>query len=164
MMKLQKKFQKKKIKTISLLFCNNPAIDVIKLNKAIGILNKSKKFDSCFSVAKYDMFSPIRARRLKKDNEIKPFIDLRHFDFKVSSIRGEGRSAYFCDFSIQVMKKKCFEKMHLGIKPFMWQGKRSKAIEVEYGFDVDANWQFVVIEHWLKKKGFTKTKIPWKKK
>ena len=30
------------------------------------------------------------------------------------------------------------------------------------GFDIDTEWQFVVIEHWLKKRGFTETEIPWK--
>ena len=40
----------------------------------------------CFSVAKYDMFSPARARKLIDDNEMKPFIDLSLLD-NVSSIR-----------------------------------------------------------------------------
>ena len=153
----------KKIKSITLLFCNNPAIDVLKLNKAIKFINNTKYFDSCFSVANYDMFSPIRARTLDKKKTIKPFTDLKNFKFKYSSIRGKGRKAYFCDFSIQVMKKICFEKMNEGNPPCKWQGKRSKAIFVDYGFDVDADWQFVVIEHWLKQKGFTEKKYLGKK-
>jgi hypothetical protein len=52
--------------------------------------------------------------------------------------------------------------MDSGNLPFKWQGKRSKAIITDFGFDIDTEWQFVVIEHWLKKRGFTETEIPWK--
>ena len=52
-----------KINTISLLFSNNPAINVKLLKEAIGFLSHDIEFDSCFSVAKYDMFSPARARK-----------------------------------------------------------------------------------------------------
>ena len=150
-----------KIKTITLLFCNNPAIDVYLLKEAIAFLNQTNEFDSCFSVAKYDMFSPARARSIDKYNEIKPFVDLKHIK-NVSSIRNSQGSVYFCDLSIQVMKPICFEDMDSGNLPFKWQGKRSKAIITDFGFDIDTEWQFVVIEHWLKKRGFTETEIPWK--
>ena len=52
--------------------------------------------------------------------------------------------------------------MDSGNLPFKWQGKKSKAIITDFGFDIDTEWQFVVIEHWLKKRGFTETEIPWK--
>ena len=55
------------ISTISLLFCNNPAIDVKLLREAIQFLKNQEDFDSCFSVAKYDMFSPARARKISPD-------------------------------------------------------------------------------------------------
>ena len=60
--KIKEDHGSKKISTISLLFCNNPAINVNLLNEAIEFMNETKEYDSCFSVAKYDMFSPARAR------------------------------------------------------------------------------------------------------
>lgn len=51
------------------------------------------------------------------------------------------------------MKPSCFENMDEGQLPFKWQGKRSKAIETDFGFDIDSDWQAVMIEYWLKKHG-----------
>ena len=153
--------ENKEIDTISLLFCNNPAINVNLLVEAIQFTKESKVYDSCFSVAKYDMFSPARARKLIDDNEMKPFIDLSLLD-NVSSIRDSQGSCYFCDLSIQVMKPVCFEEMDNGQLPFKWQGKKSKAIITDFGFDIDTEWQYVVIEYWLRKYGYTETSIPWK--
>jgi N-acylneuraminate cytidylyltransferase len=148
------------INTISLLFCNNPAINVELLKEAIKFTSSTSEYDSCFSVVKYDMFSPARARRLTDDGEMKPFVDLKYID-NVSSIRSSQGSVYFCDLSIQVMKPVCFEDMDNGQLPFKWQGARSKAIETDFGFDIDTEWQYVVIEYWLRKHGFTETVIPW---
>ena len=149
------------INTISLLFCNNPAINVNLLKKAIKFVSERDDYDSCFSVVKYDMFSPARSRKITNDGEIKPFIDLGLIG-NVSSIRDSQGSCYFCDLSIQVMKPICFNKMNEGQLPFKWQGKKSKAIETDFGFDIDTEWQYVVIEYWLKKHGFSDKIIPWK--
>ncbi len=150
----------KDIDSVSLLFCNNPAIDVILLNKAINFLNSQTEFDSCFSVAKYDMFSPARSRKLDENLEIHPFVSLDSMD-NVSSIRDSHGSVYFCDLSIQVMKKRCITDINDGKLPFKWQGKKSKAIITDFGFDIDSKWQEIVIEYWLKNKGYSKNKIPW---
>lgn len=158
---IKKDMQGTQIDTISLLFCNNPAINVDLLKEAIKFTSATDEYDSCFSVAKYDMFSPARARRLAEGGEIKPFVDLKHIE-NVSSIRSSQGSVYFCDLSIQVMKPVCFEDMANGQLPFKWQGKRSKAIESDFGFDIDTEWQYVVIEYWLRKHGYTEATIPWK--
>ena len=151
------------IKTISLLFCNNPAINVNLLHEAIVFTQNSTEYDSCFSVAKYDMFSPARARKMDANGSLSPFVDLKHIE-NVSSIRDSQGSTYFCDLSIQVMKPVCFEEMDHGQLPFKWQGKKSKGIETDFGFDIDSEWQAVVIEYWLKNHGYTETVIPWEKK
>tara|TARA_Y200000002_G_scaffold373144_1_gene371809 strand:- start:5638 stop:6378 length:741 start_codon:yes stop_codon:yes gene_type:complete len=152
--------KKSKIKTISLLFCNNPAINVNLLKEAISFTESSDEYDSCFSVVKYDMFSPARARKISSTGEMQPFVNLKYLD-NVSSIRDSQGSCYFCDLSIQVMKPVCFEEMDRGQLPFKWQGRKSKAIETDFGFDIDTEWQYVVIEYWLKKYGFTENSIPW---
>ena len=148
------------INSISLLFCNNPAINVDLLNNAINFINKNKNYDSCFSVVNYDMFSPTRARKIDKDLNISPYTDLSLIG-NVSSIRNAQDATYFCDLSIQVMNKRCFENMENGQQPFKWQGNKMKAIKNDFGFDIDSEWQFVVIEYWLKKYGFTNSNIPW---
>ena len=96
------------------------------------------------------MFSPARARKLSDDGEILPFVSHDALE-NVSSIRDSSGSCFFCDLSIQVMRPECFKNMDKGRQPFKWQGQKSKAIKTDFGFDIDTEWQFVVIEHWLKK-------------
>lgn len=150
------------IDTITLLFANNPAINVNLLIEAIDKLKGESDTDSCFSVSKFDMFSPARARKVMRTNEIRPFINLTLLD-NVSSIRDSSGSVYYCDLAIQVMKERCFIDMDQGQLPFKWQGKKSMAVYNDFGFDIDAEWQFVVIEYWLKKHGYTEQIIPWEK-
>ena len=106
------------------------------------------------------MFSPTRARKLDTDDNISSYVDLSNIQ-NVSSIRDAQDKCYFCDLSIQVMNKRCFVNIDEGKQPFRWQGKKMKAIINDFGFDIDTEWQFVVIEYWLKKYGFTENKIPW---
>jgi CMP-N-acetylneuraminic acid synthetase len=150
------------IHSISLLFANNPAINVNLLNEALECVVSESQTDSCFSVSKFDMFSPVRARKVNEDGMIEPFVDLSLMN-NVTSIRNSSGSVYFCDLAIQVMKERCFTEMDSGQLPFKWQGKVSKAIPNDFGFDIDSEWQFIVIEYWLKKHGFTETEIPWAK-
>lgn len=155
-----KNFTSEDITTISLLFCNNPAIDVNLLKESISFLSQDTYFDSCVSIVNYDMFSPTRARKLTKNEEIKSFVDLKHFG-NISSIRDSQGEVFFCDLSIQVLKPKCFEDMDNGSQPFQWHGNKIKGIKTDFGFDIDHEWQLVVIEHWLKKHGYTETEVPW---
>lgn len=151
----------KNIKSISLLMSNNPAINVELLNKAIKFINKSKKYDSCFSVAKYNMFSPNRAKIIK-NGEIKEFNKELNKKSKINSIRNSQGDIFFCDLSIQVMKPKVIDDIWNGQAPLRWLGKKPKAIITDYGFDIDTEWQFQVVENWLREKGFKSNRIPWK--
>lgn len=151
------------ISSISLLMSNNPGIDVKLLNKAIKIVNKDNSLDSCFSVAKYNMFSPNRAKIIKK-GLIKEFNKNLNQLSSVNSIRSSQGDIYFCDLSVQVMKPRVLENLDKGQPPLKWLGKKSKALFVDYGFDIDSEWQFKSIENLLLEKGFTKKKIPWKKR
>jgi len=157
---IRNEVDEKDIESVSLLFCNNPAINVTLLNEAVDFLTGQDDFDSCFSVAKYDMFSPARARKLDGDGTIEPFVDLDLIG-NISSIRDSQGAVYFCDLSIQVMKPRCITDIDNGNLPFKWQGKKSKAIVTDFGFDIDSEWQAVVIEYWLKKHGYTENSIPW---
>jgi CMP-N-acetylneuraminic acid synthetase len=144
---------------VVLLFANTPMTDRDKLSEAIEVLKDNSDLDSCFSVVKYNMFSPTRARKLQ-DSIIEPFVDLNVFG-EVSSIRDSQGDVYFADLSIQVLRARCFEEMDTGNLPFKWMGKKSHGIEVDFGFDIDAPWQVAVAEFWLKEHGFTSTETPY---
>ena len=133
---------------VVLLFANNPAISIELIKKGINKLIEDETYDSAFSVSKYNMFSPTRARKLEND-KIKSFIPLDLIG-NVSSIRSSQGDVYFCDLSVQVIRSRVFEKMNEGMQPFQWMGKKL-SLKNSYGFDIDEEWQKTAIEVWLKK-------------
>ena len=139
---------------VCLFFANNPAIDIKLVHEGIKIIKEDKTIDSAFSVCRYDMFSPTRARFINDEGIIGPAVPLDVFGESVSSIRDSQGGVYFCDLSIQIMRWKCFTEMENGMQPFKWMGRKSKALFNDFGFDVDSEWQFKVIEYWLQSRGF----------
>lgn len=137
------------IKYYLLLYANGAFLNSSLIKKAIKKLDNNKKFDSCVGVINADMFTPIRAKIIHKKDGIKPFIKLNNFK-KITSNRDSAGSAYFMDLSLQILKPKCFEKMNGNQKPFLWLGNKILPFEKEFGGDIDANWQFTVLEKWLK--------------
>ncbi len=154
-----KKDLKKPPEMIILLFANTPMLDHKRLAEAIKILKSDETLDSCFSVAKYNMFSPTRARKLQ-NNIIDSFVDLGAFQ-EVSSIRDSQGDVYFVDLSIQVLRSRCLEQIETGQPPFKWMGNKAHGLEIEFGFDIDAEWQIPVAEYWLEKNGFTEFTTPY---
>jgi len=144
---------------VVLLFANTPAINKNLIEKGIHILRNQPTLDSCFSVVKYNMFSPTRAKKMK-DGIIIPFVDAAAFG-NITSIRGSQGDVYFADFSIQILRPNCFHNMKDGTPPIKWMGKKTYGLETDFGFDLDEEWQIPVLEYWLKKHGFTETDTPY---
>ena len=82
----------------------------------------------------------------------------------ISSIRDSQGDCYFVDFSVQIMKRICITEIESGQKPLKWIGRRPLALFNDYGFDIDTEWQFTVIEGWLRNYGYTETELPWLEK
>lgn len=139
-----------KIKYYVLLYANGGFLNQNLILKAIQKLDQNKKFDSCVGVVNADMFTPIRAKIINKKKEIKPFVNLNYFK-NITSNRDSAGSAYFMDLSLQIIKPICFEKMNGNQKPFLWLGKKILPFKKEFGGDIDAKWQFILLENWLKK-------------
>jgi len=144
---------------VVLLFANTPAIDVNLIEEGIDQLRKDETLDSCFSVVKYDMFSPTRAKKIE-DGLLLPFVDPNYFG-EVTSIRNSQGEVFFADLSVQILRPSCFEKMDDGIPPLKWMGRRCRALRHDFGFDLDEEWQIPVLEYWLKKRGFTESDTPY---
>ena len=141
---------------ICLMFCNVATTTTLLLEKAIKILrkDKSKELDSVFSVAEFNMFAPMRARKINDNGLIYPYVDIDYFKDGVSSIRDDNEDSYFADFGIQVCRPRCFDNIETGMPPVKWMGNKSYALKTDYGFDIDKDWQFPAIKFWLKNNGF----------
>ena len=112
---IKKIFQKQNI-TIELavlLFANVATINVELINKGVKFLRKNKNFDSAVSTSIYNMWSPLRARRLMKDGSLKPFVPFKTFGNPktLNCDRDSQGDVYFADMSVSVVRPKCLEEM-----------------------------------------------------
>ena len=64
---------------VVLLFANVATISSNLIDKGIKILKKIKRSDSAVSTSIYNMWSPLRARKLKKNGSLKPFVPFETF-------------------------------------------------------------------------------------
>ena len=150
-----KKILKKQNKTIELmvlLFANVATINAELINKGVKFLRKNKNFDSAVTTSIYNMWSPLRARRLMKDGSLKPFVPLKTFgDPKTLNCdRDSQGDVYFADMSVSVVRPKCLEEMEKGLLPQKWMGNKIAPIKSEGGFDLDYAWQIPTAEYWIK--------------
>ena len=155
---IKKKLNIKKddIEFVVLLFANAATINSKIIDRGIKILRKNKKFDSAVSTSKYNMWSPLRARKLSKDGTLKPFVSFKIFGnpATLNCDRDSQGDVYFADMSVSVVRPKCLENLKDGLLPQKWMGKKIAPIPSEAGCDIDYKWQMPGVEFWLKKNGF----------
>ena len=138
---------------VVLLFANVATISSNLIDKGIKILKKNKRFDSAVSTSIYNMWSPLRARKLKKNGSLKPFVPFETFGNPktLNCDRDSQGDVYYADMSVSVVRPKCLEEMKNGLLPQKWMGKVIAPIKSEAGFDLDYKWQVPLAEYWIKK-------------
>ena len=143
---------KNDIEFVILLFANVATISSKLIDKGIEYLKKNKKFDSAVSTSVYNMWSPLRARKLKKDGSLVPFVPFKTFGNPktLNCDRDSQGDVYFADMSVSVVRSKCLEEMKNGLLPQKWMGKKIAPIKSEAGFDMDFSWQLPLAEYWIK--------------
>ena len=150
------KLIKKKVELIVLLMANAATINAKIIDKGIEILKINKNFDSAVSTSVYNMWSPLRARRLGKDGTLKPFVPFKTFGNPktLNCDRDSQGNVYFADMSVSVVRPKCLENLKSGLLPQKWMGNKIAPILSWGGCDVDYNWQIPTVEYWLRKNKF----------
>lgn len=153
-------------KYLIILMCNAAAIDADLIDRAIELLDKDKKADSAVSVSIYNMWSPLRARRLNENGYLEPFVPFEVFgDPKTLSCdRDSQGDVYYADMSLSVSRARSMERIEEGLLPQRWMGKKIKPVINWAGGDIDYEWQIPVVEFWLSKHGFTDKATPYDKK
>ena len=156
--KIKKILQKQNIsiEQMVLLFANVATVNAELINKGIEFLRKNKTFDSAVSTSIYNMWSPLRARKLMKDGSLKPFVPFETFGNPktLNCDRDSQGDVYFADMSVSVVRPKCLEQMKNGLLPQKWMGNKIAPIPSWGGCDVDYNWQIPTVEYWLRKNKF----------
>ena len=151
-----KKKNTKKIELVVLLFANAPTINFKLIDQGITLLKKNKSFDSAVSTSVYNMWSPLRARKLASDGSLKPFVNFEYFGNPktLNCDRDSQGNVYFADMSLSIVRPKCLENLKDGLLPQRWMGKKIMPIRSWGGCDVDYKWQIPGVEHWLITNGF----------
>jgi hypothetical protein len=155
--------EKDPIEAMVLMFCNAPTILAATLEEGINLLRFNSQLDSVVTVSRYNMWSPLRARRLTAAGTLEPFVPLETFgDPKTMNCdRDSQGDVYFADMSASIVRPRCLEQIQEGLLPQRWMGRRIGALPQWGGCDVDYSWQIPGVEYWLKINGFSDSKTPY---
>ena len=155
-----KKNSNQEIEFIVLLFCNGACITPGIIDKGIELLrnDKNEDFDSAATSSLYNMWSPLRAKKIV-NNTLEPFFPINMFD-DASCDRGSQGDCWFADCSAFVVRPKCLEDLNYGENPFRWMGRKVYPLKQWGGLDLDYEWQKGQVEFWLRKHGFSESQTP----
>ncbi len=141
----------KDIEMVVLLQCNAPVVTSEQLDEGIQVLRANPDYDSAATVSRYNMFSPMRARRIGADGLIHAFLPFEeHVDKdKITCDKDSQGDVYFAD-GVFIVRPHCLEHIEGGMLPYRWMGQKSYPILNEGGLDVDYAWQVPQIEYILR--------------
>ncbi len=151
--RIKKKNKEVKIEFLILLFANSVTVSAKMLNEGVNFLRKNPSFDSAVSTSVYNMWSPLRARKLNKKGALVPFVPFKTFGNPktLNCDRDSQGDVYFADMSCSIVRPKCLENMKNNLLPQKWMGKKIAPIKSWGGLDIDYEWQLPQAVHWLKK-------------
>ena len=149
----------KHIEFMILLMANAPTITGKLIDKGINILRSNKNLDSAVTTSIYNMWSPLRARKINNRNLLKPFVPFKTFGNPktLNCDRDSQGDVYYADMSVSIVRPRCLENFKEGLLPQKWMGKKIASIPSWGGCDVDYEWQLPMVEFWLKKSGYKKS-------
>ncbi|MFH1846190.1 MAG: cytidylyltransferase [Candidatus Omnitrophota bacterium] len=152
------------IEFMLLLFCNAPCVLPEQIEEGIRVLREREDIDSVVTVSKYNMFSPVRARREGKDGLLEPFIPFENYrkDIEINCDRDAQGDVYFADVCLSLVRPRCLDNLEEGMLPQKWMGRKIYPIKQWGGCDVDFEWQMPQVEFWLKKNGFSVNSLPYR--
>lgn len=140
------------IDIIVLLMCNAPTITTLTISEGIKILRDNPVYDSAVTVSRYNMWSPLRARKVGNDGLLHPFVPFDTLgDTKTLNCdRDSQGDVWFADMGGSIIRPKCLENIEDGLLPQKWMGQKIYPLKQWGGLDVDYEWQIPQIEFWLK--------------
>jgi len=162
--KVIKALQKdKKIELILLMFCNAATVMPETIEEGIRALRAHPEYDSAVTVSRYNMYSPLRARRIGEDGLLHPFVPFEAFGdpSKFSCNRDSQGDVWFADVAVSIVRPRCLDHIEDGLLPQKWMGRKIYPLKQWGGCDVDYKWQIPLVEFWLKENGFSEEKVPY---
>jgi len=137
-----------------LLFCNAVMILPETIDEGIKVLRENSNYDSAVTVSRYNMWSPLRARKINKEGLLDPCVKFDLFEEEVKDLncdRNSQGNVWFADMGISIVRPYNLENIEDGLLPQKWMGKQIYPLKQEAGLDVDYEWQIPQVEWWIKK-------------
>ncbi|MBF0249315.1 MAG: cytidylyltransferase [Alphaproteobacteria bacterium] len=143
------------LELLVLLMANAPTISVEQLEEGIRVLRAQPETDSAVTVSCYNMWSPLRARKVDSTGHLKPFVPFETFgDPKTLNCdRDSQGDVWFADMGMSIVRPQNLDCLEDGILPQKWMGQTIWPIKNYGGLDVDYDYQMPQAEFWLKKNG-----------
>src|SRR4030067_1769133 len=144
------------IEFIVLLMCNAATVTSRIISKGIKVLRENPAYDSAVTVSRYNMWSPLRARKIGNDGLLHPFVPFEAFGDPqtLTCDRDSQGNVWFADMGASVVRPDCLENIEKGLLPQKWMGQKIYPLKQWGGLDVAFEWQIHQVEHWLKKHGY----------
>ena len=78
------------------------------------------------TVSIFNMYSPLRARKLDNNGFLQPFVSFDYFGDpkKLNCDRDSQGNAYFADMSYSITRSKALDDIENGLLPQKWMGKK----------------------------------------
>lgn len=147
------------LEMIVLLFCNAPTVLPETLDEGVDVLRQNPEYDSAVTVSCYNMWSPLRARRIGDDGLLHPFVPFETFGdpATLNCDRDSQGDSWFADMGTSIVRPQCLEHLEEGLLPQKWMGQKIYPLKQWGGLDVDYEWQMPLVEHWLLEHGYSHT-------
>jgi hypothetical protein len=145
-----------KVELMVLLFANGANVTGAMIDKGIESLREDDSIDSAVSVSEYNMWSPLRARKIGPDGCLEPFVPFETFGdpATLNCDRDSQGSVLFADMGVSIVRPRCLDNLDAGMLPQKWMGRRIYPILSWAGCDIDFDWQVPQVEFWLRKNGY----------
>lgn len=139
------------LELLVLLFANAPTVTPEIIESGISALRANAEYDSAVSVSCYNMWSPLRARKINEEGLLDPFVPFETFGDPrtLNCDRDSQGDVWFADMGVSIVRPRCFEDMDSGLLPQKWMGRKIFPLKQWGGFDVDEPWQIPSVEYWL---------------
>lgn len=149
---MQERNKGKSIDIIVILMCNAISITSPMVQEGINVLTTNPAYDSAVTVSKYNMWSPIRARKIDDNGFLRPWVPFEFFDDmkEFNCDRDSQGDVWFADMGASIVRSHCVENIRKGLLPQKWMGNRIFPLKQKMGFDIDYEWQIYQAEQWLK--------------
>jgi hypothetical protein len=144
--------EKEYIELVVLLHCNSPTVLAETIDEGISVLRNRPDIDSAVTVSRYNMWSPLRARKIGDDGLLHPFVPFEVFGNprQLNCDRDSQGDVWFADMGVSIVRPRCLEHIETGLLPQKWMGQKIYPLQQWGGLDVDYEWQLPQVEFWIK--------------